>query len=100
MLDAALLRPGRFDKLVYVPPPDSLARLQILQIHTRGTPLAEDVDLEILTQETDMYTGADLSNLCREAAMIALRGMREASVVVSISVLDANTLRRPFLLED
>ncbi|CAO3623606.1 unnamed protein product [Cunninghamella blakesleeana] len=73
MLDAALMRPGRFDKLVYVPPPDYDARLEILQIHTRKMPLDSGVNLEAIALMTDMYTGADLKNICREAAMMALR---------------------------
>ncbi|KAL1936322.1 hypothetical protein VTP01DRAFT_456 [Rhizomucor pusillus] len=81
MLDAALLRPGRFDRLVYVPPPDEKARLEILKIHTRHMPLADDVDLENIASKTEMYTGADLQNVCREAAMMALRRMHGADYV-------------------
>jgi transitional endoplasmic reticulum ATPase len=73
MLDPALLRPGRFDRLVYVPPPDYRARLEILKIHTRNMPLAEDVDLEELARMTERYAGSDLESLVREAAMMALR---------------------------
>ncbi len=73
ILDPALLRPGRFDRLIYVPPPDKEARLQIFRIHTRHMPLAEDVDLEKLAEITEGYTGADIEAVCREAAMIALR---------------------------
>ncbi|KAI7881117.1 AAA-domain-containing protein [Lichtheimia hyalospora FSU 10163] len=73
MLDAALLRPGRFDRMIYVPPPDEAGRYEILKIHTRNTPLDQDVDLKMIAQQTNMYTGADLENLCREAAMAALR---------------------------
>ena len=73
ILDPALLRPGRFDRLIYVPPPDKRARLEILRIHTRNMPLADDVDLEHLATTTEGYTGADLEALVREAAMIALR---------------------------
>ena len=73
ILDPALLRPGRFDRIIYVPPPDKKARLEILRIHTRKMPLAEDVDLEKIAEETEGYTGADLEAVAREAAMIALR---------------------------
>ncbi|ABM80172.1 ATPases of AAA+ class, SpoVK, putative cell division [Hyperthermus butylicus DSM 5456] len=73
ILDPALLRPGRFDRLIYVPPPDKKSRLEILRIHTRRMPLAEDVDLELIAEKTEGYTGADLEAVCREAAMIALR---------------------------
>ncbi|RUS32091.1 hypothetical protein BC938DRAFT_476315 [Jimgerdemannia flammicorona] len=100
MLDAALLRPGRFDRLVYVPPPDFTARLQILQIHTRNTPLSEDVDLEALAGQTDMYTGADIENLCREAAIITLRAMREAACVEMRHFADALLVVRPSLTRE
>ncbi len=73
ILDPALLRPGRFDRLIYVPPPDKKARLEILRIHTRNMPLADDVDLEKIAEMTDGYTGADLEAVAREAAMIAVR---------------------------
>ncbi len=73
ILDPALLRPGRFDRLIYVPPPDKKARLEIFKIHTRRMPLADDVDLEKLAEMTEGYTGADIEAVCREAAMIALR---------------------------
>ncbi|KAI8604363.1 P-loop containing nucleoside triphosphate hydrolase protein [Dissophora ornata] len=73
LIDKALLRPGRFDRVVYVPPPDLEARKQILRIYTRDIPLAEDVDLDGIALTTEMYTGADLQNVCREAALIALR---------------------------
>ncbi len=73
ILDPALLRPGRFDKIIYVPPPDANARLEILKIHTRYMPLAEDVDLYDIAQRTEGYSGADLEALVREAAMRALK---------------------------
>ncbi|KAF9344074.1 hypothetical protein BGX34_006017 [Mortierella sp. NVP85] len=73
LIDKALLRPGRFDRVVYVPPPDLEARRQILGIYTRDIPLADDVDLDAIAQTTELYTGADLQNVCREAALIALR---------------------------
>lgn len=73
ILDPALLRPGRFDSLVYVPPPDYEARVDILRILTRKVPLAEDVDLREIAKKTEMYSGADLEHLVREAVMNALR---------------------------
>ncbi len=73
ILDPALLRPGRFDRLIYVPPPDFKARLEIFKVHTRKMPLAEDVDLEELARRTEGYTGADIAAVCREAAILALR---------------------------
>ena len=65
-IDEALLRPGRMDRIIYVPPPDLEARLQILKVHTRSSPLADDVDLEELSLSTELFSGADLENLCRE----------------------------------
>jgi transitional endoplasmic reticulum ATPase len=73
LIDPALLRPGRFDRLIYVPPPDLAARLQILKIHTRGKPLAPDVNLEELSSKTEGYTGADLANLVNLATLMALK---------------------------
>jgi len=66
MLDDALLRPGRFDKLLYVPPPDAAARLDILRILTAHTPLGDNVDLQFLARATEFFSGADLGSLCRE----------------------------------
>ena len=73
LVDPALLRPGRFDRIIYVPPPDFRARLEILLIHTKATPLAKDVDLEELARRTEGYSGADLELLVREATFLALR---------------------------
>lgn len=73
LLDPALLRPGRFDDLVYVPVPGREGRLHILRIHTAGMPLADDVDLEALADRTQGYTGADLEDLVRRAGLEALR---------------------------
>ncbi|KAJ2402635.1 hypothetical protein GGI23_000567, partial [Coemansia sp. RSA 2559] len=72
LLDAALLRPGRFDKVVYVPPPDHAARMDILKIKMRAMP-ADAVDVAALARRTEGYSGADLDNVCREAALLALR---------------------------
>ena len=73
VLDPALRRPGRFDREISIPIPDKNSRLEILQIHTRGMPLAEDVDLEKLAAITHGFVGADLEALAREAAMAAIR---------------------------
>jgi transitional endoplasmic reticulum ATPase len=81
LLDPALLRPGRFDELVYVPVPDRDARLKILQIHASKMPLAEDVSLEQLADRTAGYTGADLEDLVRRAGLQALRENVEATEV-------------------
>lgn len=73
LLDPALLRPGRFDELVYVPLPEHAGRLEILQVHTRDMPLGLDVMLEELAQRTAGFTGADLEDLVRRAGLLALR---------------------------
>ncbi len=81
LIDPALLRPGRFDRVVYVPPPNREARLEILRIHTRNMPLAGDVDLGVIADRTEGCTGADLRAICLEAGLIALREDRNASRV-------------------
>ncbi|MEM3122077.1 MAG: CDC48 family AAA ATPase, partial [Candidatus Pacearchaeota archaeon] len=73
MLDTALLRPGRFDRILLVPGPSKDGRLEILKIHTKKMPLANDVDLKKLSERTEGFVGADIENLVREAAMLALR---------------------------
>ena len=73
LVDAALLRPGRFDRLLHVTAPDHEARLKILRVHTKDMPLADDVSLKRITQITEGYSGADLENVCREAGMQAIR---------------------------
>ena len=73
ILDAALLRPGRFDRRVAVQPPDKTGRLKILQVHTRSLPLADDVDLDAVASTTPGMVGADLANLANEAALLAAR---------------------------
>ncbi|WP_297092727.1 CDC48 family AAA ATPase [Thermococcus sp.] len=73
ILDPALLRPGRFDRLILVPAPDEKARLEILKVHTRRVPLASDVNLRELAKKTEGYSGADIEALVREAALLAMR---------------------------
>ena len=73
ILDPALLRPGRFDRQIVVPPPDLQGRTAIIKVHTRGKPLAKDVDIEILARRTAGFTGADLANVVNEAAILAAR---------------------------
>jgi transitional endoplasmic reticulum ATPase len=73
IIDPALLRPGRFDRLIEIGMPDEKARLEILRIHASKKPLAEDVNLEELAKKTDKYSGADLSAIVNEAVMLAIR---------------------------
>jgi transitional endoplasmic reticulum ATPase len=73
ILDPALLRPGRFDRLLLTIPPNKKARLAIFKIHTRNMPLAKDVNLEELAEKTDGYVGSDIESICMEAGLLALR---------------------------
>jgi len=73
VLDPALLRPGRFDRRIVVDNPDAKGRYEILKVHTKGKPLANDVDLELLARRTPGFSGADLANLVNEAALLAAR---------------------------
>jgi cell division protease FtsH len=81
ILDPALLRPGRFDRQIVVDRPDRKGRKQILDVHTRGKPLAKDIDLDALAGQTPGFTGADLANLINEAALLTARsGRREITM--------------------
>ncbi|WP_297419616.1 AAA family ATPase, partial [Thermococcus sp.] len=77
ILDPALLRPGRFDRLILVPAPDEKARLEIFKVHTRRVPLADDVNLKELAKRTEGYSGADIEALVREAALTAMHRIME-----------------------
>lgn len=81
IVDPAILRPGRFDRLVLVPVPDSDARRSILDIHTRDMPLADDFDPDTIVKRTEGFVGADIESLCREAALNALREDEEVEKV-------------------
>ncbi|KAI9342867.1 P-loop containing nucleoside triphosphate hydrolase protein, partial [Obelidium mucronatum] len=103
MIDAALMRPGRFDKVVYVPPPDQTARREIFNLYTKGMPLStsEGIDFESLADRTERYTGADLESVCREAAFSALRENKEAeNFVEGRHFEDALKSVKPSLSED
>ncbi len=73
IIDSALLRPGRFDRLLYVPPPDLEARKQIFKIRTKKTPMADDVKIDDMALRTEGYTGADIGSVCNTAVMLAVR---------------------------
>ncbi len=93
ILDKALLRPGRFDKLLLIPLPDAGSRLKILEVHTRNMPL-DGVALDAIAEKTGGYVGADLENLCREAGLIALRHKKGADKVTSSNFDEAMKLVR------
>ncbi|MCZ7397902.1 MAG: CDC48 family AAA ATPase [Candidatus Methanoperedens sp.] len=73
IIDPALLRPGRLDRLVYVAPPDERSRHEIFKIHLADKPLGNDVDIEKLSEDTESFTGADIASVCNEATMLAIR---------------------------
>ncbi len=76
-IDPALLRPGRFDKIIEIPMPDDVTRLEIFKVHTKRMPLDKDVDLGELANSTENYTGAEIENIVREAGMNAIRNKRQ-----------------------
>jgi transitional endoplasmic reticulum ATPase len=95
LMDPAVLRPGRFDRLIYVPPPDEAGRYETLKIYTRNMPLSEEVDLRKLAAMTEGYSGADLESLCREAAFAALRRDTNAKYVSWADFQEALKIVRP-----
>jgi len=100
IIDSALLRPGRFDRIIYVPPPDKKARYEILKVHTRKVPLDKDVDLLRIAELTAGYSGADLEALVREAVVLALRDKFEARPVSMRYFLKALEIVKPSLTKD
>ena len=86
VLDPALLRPGRFDRRVVVPRPDIKGREEILRVHTRKVPLAEDVDLSVIARGTPGFSGADLANLVNEAALWAARQSRKLVLMIDFEM--------------
>ncbi len=97
LIDPAMLRPGRLEKLVYVPPPDAEARTAILATATRAVPLADDVDLVALGGHTDGFSAADCAALVREAALTAMRASMTAAVVTAAHIETALSVVRPSL---
>ncbi len=87
-IDPALMRPGRFDKLLFVPPPDFDARIEIFRIHLRGRPLSSDVDFEELARRTKGASGADIREICDEAASIPLEEAMEGKEPREICMAD------------
>jgi transitional endoplasmic reticulum ATPase len=97
LVDPALLRPGRLERLVYVPPPDADARAEILRASSRNTPLASDVDLDAVAEELDGYSAADCAALIREAALTAMRESLAAAEVTGAHLATAREAVRPSL---
>ena len=100
LIDPALLRPGRFDELIFVGVPDTAGRRRILAIHTSAMPLAKDVDLESLAQRAERFTGADLEDLVRRAGLTALRRGLDAAKVTMADFEAALTETRPSVTEE
>ncbi|MFH1821310.1 MAG: AAA family ATPase [Methanobacteriota archaeon] len=95
LVDPALIRPGRFDRLVLISGPEKKTRLDILKIHTKKMSLTKDVDLELIAKETEGYSGSDLASLCREAAMLVLRKDIKGKEVKMQQFKDAMEMVRP-----
>ncbi|MBQ0821486.1 CDC48 family AAA ATPase [Microvirga sp. HBU67558] len=95
LIDPALLRPGRFDELIYVPVPDAQGRRHILGIHTKDMPLGPDVDLDLIAERTARFTGADLEDLTRRAGLLALRESLQAEHVTMAHFEQALRETRP-----
>ncbi len=104
LVDPALLRPGRFDELIYVGTPDTAGRRRILAIHSSDMPLAKDVDLELLARRTERFTGADLEDLVRRAGLTALRrGLDEPHVTMAdfeAALIETRASVTPEMLEE
>ncbi|TMI44555.1 CDC48 family AAA ATPase, partial [Candidatus Bathyarchaeota archaeon] len=100
IIDPAILRPGRFDRLIYVPAPDHATRYQILKLHTQGMPLAHDVDLDQLATQTQSYSGADLEAVCREAGLVSLRKNIETKEVTLEDFRDGLERIKPSVTPD
>jgi len=100
IVDPAVLRPGRFDRLIYVPEPGERARLDIFKLYTKDMPLAKDVDITGLAAKTKSYSGADIEALCREAAMNALRRDVESKEVTLVDFERAMEKIGPSVLPD
>ena len=97
MLDAALMRPGRFDKKIEIPFPDEPSRIEILKVATASTPLTSDVNLEEIASKTLGFSGADLDNLCKEAT---LQAMTKAGLdnVESVDKADFDLVMKKFTI--
>lgn len=100
IIDPALLRSGRFDRLVLVGPPARQGRIKIFKIHTKGIPLADDVNIDVLADMTERYVGADVESVCREAVMLALRSDFETNIVTMAHFEEALKKVRPTISEN
>ena len=92
LVDPALMRPGRFDKVIYVPPPDEISRREILKIHMKGKFVSEDIDIDRISKQTDGFSGADLANLVREASSLGLERALETRKPQPITMDDVEEI--------
>src|SRR5437773_6152370 len=92
LVDTALLRPGRFDRHIYIAPPDLATRKATLEIHTRKQPIAKDLDLDEIARRTDKYTGAELAAVCNEPSMLAIR-----EYALKFPKLDESSLKKVYI---
>ncbi|TYI71681.1 hypothetical protein E1A91_D07G006100v1 [Gossypium mustelinum] len=99
-IDPALMRPGRFDLVLYVPPPDMEARYETLRVHTRNMKIGDDVDLRRIAEDTELFTGAELEGLCREAGIVALRENISATLVSNRHFETVKLSLKPALTRD
>ena len=99
LLDAALLRSGRFDRIVTLPLPDKNARVSILNVHTKNTPLSKNVDLNFISNKTDGFSGAELKSVIVEAAMSAISDNRnkvnKSDIIKSIEIINKKKNESP-----
>ena len=100
ILDPALIRPGRIDRMLLVPPPDEIGRLEILKIFTKDMPLANNIDLDVLNKILNGFSGADIETLCREAGMIALRENIRARKITKEHFKQATELINPSIVPE
>ncbi len=100
LVDISLLRPGRLDAMMYVPPPDDPARVAILKVHTSRMPLSPQVSLEEVASQTKGYSGADLQSVCREAAIEAMRRNSDSPLVTNEDFIRALSVVMPGLSQD
>jgi transitional endoplasmic reticulum ATPase len=99
MIDPALLRPGRFDRIIMTPVPDEKAREEIFKVHTKDMPISKSVDLKKLAEQTKNYVGSDIEALCREAAMLALRRDIDAKEITNKDFKEALEKVKPSITE-
>jgi len=100
MVDPALMRPGRFDRIINTKIPDKKSRLDVFKIHTKGMPLTKDVKLDKMAELTENYVGADIEAVCREAAMLSLRENIKAKEVTMKHFEEALNRIKPSIFEE